>query len=111
VLSACKRAGSALYLNEPVHLLALDGVYRNEGWSRPIRFNALQSPGNVDVDRVVRGIQKGAIELSAGQGDGNDHLSERTLLENSIRSVVGGEVDGDFSGPSGCCSGGRRPND
>lgn len=53
------------------------------------------------MERVVRGIRKGVIEFLAGQDDGNDHLSERKLLENYIRSVVGGEVEKYLSGTLG----------
>jgi hypothetical protein len=61
-------------------MLALDGVYLHEGWTRPPRFIALPPPGNVDVERVVRCIRKRVINLLEKQDNENDELSEREPL-------------------------------
>ena len=64
-----QRAGSALNLNVHFHMLALDGVYLHEGWSRSPRFIALPPPENKDVERVVRAVLKRVNLLLASRGD------------------------------------------
>lgn len=67
-LTFIQRAGSALNLNVHFHSLVLDGIYVHRAWNAPLRFVALPSPANADIEATLCRVKKRIIKILARHG-------------------------------------------